>query len=120
MREEVKRWIEKAEKDLDAAEYLFKGKKYEECSLFCQQSVEKALKSVLLNRTNKIIRIHDLKVLASKVNLPKELMGLCEELTSIYLITRYPDSPNFRNNSEEANKYIIFAKEILKWAEKNM
>ena len=57
MREEVKRWIEKAEKDLDAAEYLFKGKKYEECSLFCQQSVEKALKSVLLNRTNKIIKI---------------------------------------------------------------
>ena len=76
MKEEVKRWIEKARRDLDIANYLLDGKKYEECSLFCQQSVEKALKAVLLSKTNKIIKIHDLNILALKVNLPEDLMKL--------------------------------------------
>ena len=98
MKEEIKRWIEKAKKDLDTAGYLLKGKRYDECSLFCQQSVEKALKAILLNKTNQIIRIHNLNILATKVNLPENLRGLCEELTMVYLITRYPDAPGLKNN----------------------
>jgi len=120
MKEEVKRWFEKSKKDWDTAEYLLKGKKYEECCLFCQQSVEKALKSVLLNQSDSIIKVHDLNLLAKKVNLPEGLRELCRELTIIYITARYPDTPELNNKSEKAKRYLSFAREILKWTEKNI
>ena len=46
MKEEVKRWLEKAERDMDNANFNFGYGRYEEASFFAQQSVEKALKSL--------------------------------------------------------------------------
>ena len=48
MKEEIKSWVDQSEKDLDTGEYLFEGKRYDEAAFFFQQSVEKALKALLL------------------------------------------------------------------------
>ena len=70
MKEEIKRWIKMAKDDFDSAEANFKIKKYYVCVLLCQQSIEKALKAVLLKKTGKIIKVHDLYLLGEKVDLP--------------------------------------------------
>lgn len=120
MKEEVKRWINQAKTDLNTSQNSFKSRDYYACNFWCQQSVEKALKAVLLSKTRKIIKVHDLNILAKKVNLPTSLMGLCKELTIVYIQTRYPDIPHLNNQFEKSDKYISFAKEVLKWAEKNI
>jgi len=120
MKEEVKRWLEKSKRDLNNSKFNLKNKRYEESCFFAQQSVEKALKTILLNNTGKIIKVHDLNILAKKVDLPENLRGLCKELTVIYMQVRYPEVLELNNKSGKANKYVSFAKEILKWVEKNI
>ncbi len=60
MRQEVKRWLQQAKEDLDAAEYNFKGGRFRLAAFMCQQTAEKALKALLINRTNAFPKIHDL------------------------------------------------------------
>lgn len=52
MEEEVKRWIEKAEKDLKVAEFNLNGKQYEAAGFFTQQAVEKALKALYVTSSH--------------------------------------------------------------------
>jgi len=91
MREEVKRWWNRAKDDLEKAQILFDNKKYDGTTFFCQQSVEKTLKALLLKEKNKIKKIHDLTQLGNDVNLPKNLADYCKELTLSYIYSRYPD-----------------------------
>ena len=54
MKEEVKRWWNKAKDDLEKAKILFENKKYDGTVFFCQQSVEKGLKALSLKEKNKL------------------------------------------------------------------
>ena len=120
MKEEIERWLKKSKRDLDNSGFNLKNKRYEESCFFAQQSVEKALKTVLLKKNGKIIKIHDLNILAKKVDLPENLRESCKELTMVYIQVRYPDALELDNKLEKAKKYVSFAKEILKWVEKNI
>ncbi len=91
MKEEVKRWWNKAKDDLEKARILFENNKYDGCVFFCQQSIEKGLKALFLKNKNKIKKIHDLVELGNSVNLPKNLIEYCKELTLSYIYSRYPD-----------------------------
>lgn len=115
MKKETQNWLAKARSDLGTAEYLLKGEKYEEASFFCQQSVEKALKAVILSKTGRIIKTHDLVFLAGKAGLPEDLKERCKELTMVYVATRYPDTPEFINGEERAGDHIQLAKKVLEW-----
>jgi HEPN domain-containing protein len=88
---EFQKWLEKAKQDFDVAKYLFKGKKYEEASFFCQQAVEKALKSLSLKTREEIRKSHDLIVLGNDVKLPENLLEKCKDLSNVYIVSRYPD-----------------------------
>ena len=46
MDEQVKKWIEKANRDIDSAKYNLKGNRFEEACFFAQQATEKALKAL--------------------------------------------------------------------------
>lgn len=118
--EEVKRWIDFANNDLDTASYLYQGKKYEECAFFCQQSVEKFLKAMLIQRKRDIIKTHDLLVLAEILDLPINLRENCKELTLIYIFVRYPDTAEVSEIKTKAKKYISFAKRIKKWTDRQL
>ncbi len=115
MAEEAKVWLDKAERDLAAASWNFKGKFFEESAFLCQQSVEKALKAMLLRKGNKIEKTHDLVFLAKKLNLPENFKENLKELTLAYIYSRYPDAKQEQNLEAVASKFLDWALEILKW-----
>ncbi len=120
MKEEIKKWFKKAEQDLDSAKYNFKGKKYDVGAFLCQQSSEKALKALLLKKTGKIRKIHDLVELGRAVGLPSGLLDSAKELTLSYVYARYPDTPEVKNLKEIVKKFLKVSKNIIKWVEEQL
>lgn len=122
MKEEVHRWMKLAKDDLTSAKTNFNNKVYYICVFLCQQSVEKGLKSRLLKKTGKLIKIHDLVILGKKVDLPDELLQKCDELNNVYLDTRYGDVggklPSKKFKKPNSIRFLNIAKEVLKWLEK--
>lgn len=111
---EMKKWRKSGEKDFDTAKYLFNGKKYEESAFFCQQAVEKLLKAKLLERTNKLIKVHDLVLLARKLDAPENIIIACSKITPAYIDSRYPDL--FKEYSvEDLEEILLLTKEVLEW-----
>lgn len=88
MKEEVKRWWKQTLKDIDTAKSLYRIKRYDYSYFWCQQAAEKALKTLLLNKGNKLIKTHDLVLLARKLDAPKNIIQICKELTPVYVETR--------------------------------
>ena len=120
MREEVKNWLEQAGKDLKAAKDNINIHNYNLSSFLCQQAVEKALKSFLIEKTNKFPKIHDLVRLGKLVNLDKELLKDCEKLTLVYTETRYPGFNTKEYTKKETKEDIKIAERILKWVEERL
>ncbi len=120
MKEEVKRWIKLAEEDFETAKANFEIKKYRFASYLCQQTVEKSLKALLLKKTGKIIKIHDLVELGKLVGMEERFFNYIDKLTHIYLESRYPDAPEMSYTSDETKEDIKIAQEILKWAKENI
>lgn len=121
MKEEVKRWWKKAKDDLEKARILHNNRKYDGAVFFCQQSVEKGLKALLLKEKDKIKRIHDLVELGKDVNLPKNFIDYCKELTLAYIYSRYPDIKEEKRKIKSISfNFLKYAKEILKWIKKRL
>jgi len=120
VRQEVDAWLASAERDLSTARYLFKGKKFEPAAFFCQQSVEKAFKAIVIERNRKLVKTHDLVFLARSVHLPPDKEQVCKELTMAYIATRYPDVPVIIQKKERARQFLKFAKEVLEWAREQL
>ncbi|MEW6063460.1 MAG: HEPN domain-containing protein [Nanoarchaeota archaeon] len=124
MKEETKRWLKLAEDDIKSAESNFNNGQYYVCVFLCQQSVEKALKALLIKKTNKLIKIHDLVILGTKVGMPKELLKACDKLNGTYMDTRYGDIngelPSEKFTKGVSLKFLNDAKEIIKWLKKNI
>lgn len=124
MKEEVKRWLKLAKDDLKSAQVNLKNKQYYVCAFLCQQSVEKALKSLLIKKTGKLIKIHDLLILGNKVDLPEHLLEKCDKLNGVYLDARYGDLggnlPSKKFKKKNSSEFLNTAKEVLKWSERNI
>jgi len=116
--EEIKRWIEQAEKDFDVAKYNLDGKKIESGIFFLQQSAEKALKALYIKIFRDILKTHDLVLLAKKLNAPNEILDYCKELTPAYQYTRYPDVPKI--GKIDNKKMLNYCEEILIWVKKSI
>src|SRR3989338_5308799 len=93
----ARQWLEKADKDLEVAEILFKkGKRFTDFSCFhCQQAFEKYLKALAANNGLVPDRTHDLEKLLNKVirydfSLVK-LIDLAKEMSPFAVLPRYPD-----------------------------
>ena len=123
MKEEVNRWWKQTLRDIDTAKSLYKIKKYDYCSFWCQQGAEKALKTLLLKKGHKLIKTHDLVLLSRKLSAPEDIVQICKELTPVYVETRYPDlgETGFKEfTSKEAKEDIKKMNKITKWAKKNL
>lgn len=120
MNEDVKRWLDSARENIATARYLFNGNRSEDCAFYCQQAVEKILKAYILNQKKKVIKTHDLFLLAKEVNLPESFFPLVKELTVVYVAVRYPDTPSIKNIKMKAEKYLHFSEEVLQWAHKKI
>lgn len=115
MEKEFKRWFISAKEDLKKAKDNFNIGNYDLTSFLCQQTVEKALKSLLIKKTKKFPRIHDLVRLGKLVNIDKDLLDDCKKLTTVYTETRYPDISIEKYTKEESEDDIKTAEKILKW-----
>jgi len=119
MMEEIKIWIEKAKRDLEAAKNSLNSKDYEWSSFQAQQAVEKALKALYIKKYKKLIRIHDLVLLAKKIDSPNEIIVLCSKINPSYVDTRYPDvSKDY--TKDDAKKILKLSIEVIEWTEKNL
>jgi len=120
MGQDAKNWFKQAEKDFDTAKFNLDGEKIEAGVFFLQQSAEKALKAVYIKKFNNLLKVHDLVLLARKVNAPKNILEFCKELGPAYQYTRYPDIPQIKDLYKITDKFIEYARDILKWAKKNI
>ena len=97
MREEATRWWEKANKDLNSAQYNFKGNRYEEACFFAQQSVEKALKALA------------------------NIVEYCIKINPVYTESRYPDFSEIESYTLIKSKDILnWSREVLKWVKEKL
>ncbi|MBS3068478.1 HEPN domain-containing protein [Candidatus Micrarchaeota archaeon] len=123
MKEDVSLWLKQSEADLDSAESLLEIKKYYASAFFSQQSTEKILKAACIKKFNELIKIHDLVFLARKLNAPEDIVNNCRYLNNVYIESRYPReiyAPAEIFSDEDAKKAIKLAKEVIKWAKKNL
>ncbi|MCD6274245.1 MAG: HEPN domain-containing protein [Deltaproteobacteria bacterium] len=94
MKEETKVWLKYSEENFDSAKILLKSKLFNPCLQNVQQTVEKALKAVLIDNDFKFKKTHDileLRTLLSKKNIDIDISDEdCDFLNSIYLPSKYP------------------------------
>ncbi len=116
---EPKEWMEKAEHDLNTAKINFRENVFDAAAFFCQQAVEKALKALYIKRFRKLFKTHDLYFLGKKVEVPKHLLDICDEISSFYIETRYPDTyAKFEKTSVQ--EAIRKSEKVLKWAKEKL
>jgi len=112
---EANEWFDMANKDLDAALLLIKEKRFEQGAFFLQQAVEKSLKSLLIKEKNKLIKTHDLILLAKEAEAPIKILDNCKVLTSLYQATRYPDIPAHKEIETNISQLITSTQEVIQW-----
>lgn len=121
MKEEVKRWWNLAEKDLDAAHYNFEGKKYYVTIFLCEQAVEKAFKALWLKeKKSEIPKIHNLLFFLKELNLPQSFKTTCEDLTGAYITSRYSADIVSSFSKTDTKTLLKNTKEIIKWIEEKL
>ncbi len=120
MDEEVAKWLEQAEKDMDDAEYLLKGGRLKFTLFACEQAVEKGLKALELERKGTVTKTHELTDLARAVALPEQLRPLLDELSDAYVATRYPVESAKDPDHETTQELLQHSKEVLTWIKKQL
>ena len=92
MRPEAGLWWIQANRDFKTAENCHESRDYYAAIFFCQQAVEKALKSAVIHINRDMPpKTHNLAELGENLNIPRRLKGFLMELTPEYVVTRYPD-----------------------------
>ena len=94
MKDEARIWMNYAEENLQAARLLLKQSLYNPCLQNTQQSIEKALKALLLEKAHSHRKTHSITELIHLLTAQGIIINLSEEecdlLDSIYLPSKYP------------------------------
>jgi len=96
MEKKTKTWLELAMNDLALAkELLHRKSKVYYTAHFCHQAIEKLLKAIISERTNKIpLPTHNFKILLDQAGLkdiPEEKKRFIFSLMPHYIGTKYPE-----------------------------
>lgn len=118
MSEEAEVWWTQALRDLETAVYLLNAERFDAVAFFAQQSVEKALKSLHIDRHKELKKTHDLVLLAKGLDLPPNLLEFCKELSPAYVYTRYPDVVPVQDIDMVSKDLLRYAREIIEWVRK--
>ena len=107
----VDEWLNIANDDLDAAQYLFERphrKQLEIIGYHCQQSAEKSLKAYLCANNIEVPKTHELELLCHRCNelnpAFSDFYDACESLEIYATSTRYP---NRIEVDEQSAKYAL-------------
>ena len=107
MKDETIVWLSYAEENLLAARLLLEQGLYNPCLQNIQQSVEKGLKALLLEKTHSYRKTHSITELVNLLTADDIDVNLtvedCDLLDSIYLPSKYPLGsvlPNFEPDDD--------------------
>ena len=78
------------------------------------------MKALLLERENELIKVHDLVMLAKKINVPSSMVEHAKELTLAYTYTRYPDMPEIKDLKGKARAFLGYAEKVIEWTRKSL
>lgn len=119
MRNDIINWIRQANKDLEVAEKNFYIEEYYSSTFWCQQSIEKGLKALILHKTREIPLGHSLVKLGKIAKVPKDFISKLKKLSPQYFLSRYPDASEdvpFELYDENITKeFLDISKEVLEW-----
>lgn len=116
---EKDKWMNMALHELETAEYNLEGSILDAAAFHCQQAVEKALKALYIKEYKRLIRTHDLLFLGKKLNLPDDLIEICDAINPFYIGARYPDMYE-EYGEEEVEEAINRAREVIEWVRKKI
>lgn len=123
MDQETLQWIKLAEMDYGVAEHLYQTyypKPYEIICYHCQQSAEKAIKSVIVADGAKggMPKLHDLSFLLNQiknvVDIEEKYYDYADALTPYGVSIRYPNELFLEE--KHAKEALQMSKEIMQWA----
>jgi len=114
----IAEWLDKAIRDLKSAKILLEhdcGNDY--VAFHCQQTIEKALKAMIIYLYATLESGHSLLYLCKKVieknNEYSKYIDSCMFVSQYYIETRYPNENAITVTNEEAKKCIDIAEEVL-------
>lgn len=120
MKGEVRVWLDYAEENLMAARLLLDQKLYNPCLQNMQQSIEKALKALLLEKAHNYRKTHSITELVHLLAGQQIIIDLSEEdcdlLDSIYLPSKYPLGgvlPDFEPDANLCLRCIMLAENAI-------
>lgn len=120
MKNETRVWLNYAEENLKAAKVLLEQNLYNSCLQNMQQSVEKVLKSLLLEKAHSYRKTHSITELVHSLADQGIIIDLSEEdcdlLDSIYLPSKYPLGgvlPDFEPDSALCLRCVTLAEEVM-------
>ena len=109
MTKDIKNWLSMVDYDLVTAKQMFKAGRYVYVIFMCHLAIEKALKAIVCENTNKVPpKTHDLIYLLNlgKVKLDNDLLDFIGIINNAGVVTRYP---------EDLSKLVLsYPKEIAK------
>ena len=118
-------WLEKAERDLDAAEAMFESGRWFYVVFMCQQAIEKLVKGLYVQYIDdNVPQTHNIGLLINRfeANLPIKIeekhYHLFETLSKHYLADRYPDYISISGvqiSETYAKDVLKNSKEVFQW-----
>lgn len=119
---EYKEWLKRANSNLNLGKTLIQGVNLEDLCFNFQQSVEKALKAVLIKYEIKIPRTHSISELISllksiPLDIPKEIEENAPSLNIYAVETRYPDN-YFLVDKDDYEEALLIAQKVYDWVNK--
>lgn len=123
MKNETETWLAYSRENLASAKVLLESNLFNPCLHNVQQCLEKALKSILVEKALGLKRTHSIMELKNTLNNYHIEINIsdeeCDFLDSLYLPSKYPISsvlPNYEPNHELCSKSISIAKRVLEQA----
>ena len=116
---EAKNWMRQAEADLRSSENSLDSRDFYVSAFMSQQTVEKALKALVIQTKKELVKTHNISKLAKLVEAPKDLLVKISYLEPVYAQTRYPDVssnlPFEEFDESDATDFLNTAMEVFQW-----
>ncbi len=122
---EARRWLDQARYDLDTAKYNAKGKRFAPACFWAQQAAEKAVKSYLYGRGERLVLGRSVAELIARAATHNNEFSSFHEygafLDRFYIPTRYPNGlpggiPALAFREKDAMEAIELAEKVIEFA----
>jgi HEPN domain-containing protein len=123
MKKEAEIWLNYAKENLQSSEILFESNLYNPCLQNAQQSIEKALKAILILKRIPVKKTHDVFELNQKLLKGNVAIDIsedeCDLINSIYLPSKYPLGsvlPDFDPDEQICLQVLNIARRVFQQA----